>query len=200
MQNLADRFNVVIVRILGVAGHEKGLIEAISSFGVKSILRGDITTLDKWFSDSKKNMWIPYTVWTSVQIRSYFWFVISCIQSEYWKIWTRNNSAFGYFSYSRGDDRRLYVHMCVENLDQKQSAGGEIPIKGCMAGHLFVYTSNKDIIMWLHLCDLEKCLCLSFLSYVKNTSKLIENKNNYTDDSEDCLLNEENIPLKYLNL
>ena len=56
MQNLADRFNVVIVRILGVASHEKGLIEAISSFGVKSILRGDITTLDKWFSDSKKNM------------------------------------------------------------------------------------------------------------------------------------------------
>ena len=41
MQNLADRFNVVIVRILGVAGHEKGLIDAMSSFGVKSILRGD---------------------------------------------------------------------------------------------------------------------------------------------------------------
>ena len=41
MQNLADRFNVVIVRILGVVGHEKGLIDAMSSFGVKSILRGD---------------------------------------------------------------------------------------------------------------------------------------------------------------
>ena len=62
MQNLADRFNVVIVRILGVVGHEKGLIDAMSSFGVKSILRGDILTLDKWFSDSKKNMGIPYTV------------------------------------------------------------------------------------------------------------------------------------------
>ena len=41
----------------------------------------------------------------SDQIRSYFWSVFSCIrtkylrlQSEYRKIWTRNNSAFGHFS------------------------------------------------------------------------------------------------------
>ena len=33
---------------------------------------------------------------------------------------------------------------------------------------------------------------LNFLSCVKNTSKFIENKNNDTDDSEDCLLYEEN--------
>ena len=54
MQSLADRFNVVIVRIFGAAGHRKGLIDAMSSFGVKSILRRDIITLDKWFSDSKE--------------------------------------------------------------------------------------------------------------------------------------------------
>ena len=34
----------------------------------------------------------------SVQIRSYFWSVFSCIQTEYRKIRTRNNSVFGHFS------------------------------------------------------------------------------------------------------
>ena len=34
----------------------------------------------------------------SVQIRSYFWSVFSCIHSEYRKIQTRNNSVFGHFS------------------------------------------------------------------------------------------------------
>ena len=56
MQSLADQFNVVTVTIFGAAGHGKGLIDAMSSFGVKSILRRDIITLDKWFSDSKRNM------------------------------------------------------------------------------------------------------------------------------------------------
>ena len=36
----------------------------------------------------------------SVQIQSYFWFVFSCIQSEYRKIRTRNNYVFGHFSRS----------------------------------------------------------------------------------------------------
>ena len=34
----------------------------------------------------------------SVQIRSYLWSAFSCIQSEYRKIRTRNNSVFGHFS------------------------------------------------------------------------------------------------------
>ena len=33
----------------------------------------------------------------SDRIRSYFWFVFSCIQLEYRKIRTRNNSVFGHF-------------------------------------------------------------------------------------------------------
>ena len=37
----------------------------------------------------------------SVQIRSYFWSVFSCIQSEYRKIRIRNNSVFGHFLRSR---------------------------------------------------------------------------------------------------
>ena len=89
-----------------------------------------------------------------------------------------------------------YAHLPVENLDQKRSAKGEIPTKGCMAGYLFVYTPNKDIIMREYLCDCEECLCLLFLSSIKNTSKFIENKNNGTDYSEYNLLDEENDPIK----
>ena len=33
----------------------------------------------------------------SIQVRSYFWSVFSCIQSEYRKIRTRNNFVFGHF-------------------------------------------------------------------------------------------------------
>ena len=44
MQNLANKYNVTIVRIFGAAGHGKGLIDAMSSFGVKAILRRDIVT------------------------------------------------------------------------------------------------------------------------------------------------------------
>ena len=47
-----------------------------------------------------------------------------------------------------------------------------------------------------YLCDFEECLCLNFLSCIKNTSKFIKNKNNDTDNSEDFLLNEVNDPAK----
>ena len=120
----------------------------MSSFGVKLILRRDVITLNKRFSESK-------------EICEYLIF--------------------------RGDHRMSYVHLPVENLDQKRSPRGEIPIISCMAGHLFVYMSNNDIIMQECLCDCEECLCLNLLSSVKNTSKLIENKNNDTNDSEHCL-------------
>ena len=36
----------------------------------------------------------------SVQIRSYFWSIFSCIWTEYRQIWNRNNSAFEHFSRS----------------------------------------------------------------------------------------------------
>ena len=42
----------------------------------------------------------------------------------------------------RGDHHMSYVHLPVENLDQQNSAKGEIPIKGWMTRHLFVYTPN----------------------------------------------------------
>ena len=39
LQELANEFNLTIVRIYGAAGHGKGLIDSMSSFGCKSILR-----------------------------------------------------------------------------------------------------------------------------------------------------------------
>ena len=53
IQSLADQFNVVIVRILRAADHGKGLIDAMSNFGVDSILRRDTIILDKCFSENK---------------------------------------------------------------------------------------------------------------------------------------------------
>ena len=45
MQTLSNDDNVKIIRIYGAAGHGKGLIDAMSSFGVKSILRRDVVGL-----------------------------------------------------------------------------------------------------------------------------------------------------------
>ena len=49
-----------------------------------------------------------------------------------------------------------------------------------MAGHLLASMQNKNIVMQEYLCDCEECLCLKFLSCIKNTSKFIKNKNNGT--------------------
>ena len=49
----------------------------------------------------------------SVQIRSYFWSVFSCIQSEYRKIQTRNNSLFGHFSRSDYIDHIITDCYCI---------------------------------------------------------------------------------------
>ena len=39
IQKLSDMDNIRIIRLHGAAGHGKGLIDAMSNFGVKSILR-----------------------------------------------------------------------------------------------------------------------------------------------------------------
>ena len=54
MQNLADTYNITIIRLYGAAGHDKGLIDAMSSFGVKSILRRDRIAFNKWFDNSEE--------------------------------------------------------------------------------------------------------------------------------------------------
>ena len=53
-QNLANKYNVRIIRLYGAARHGKGLIDAMSSFGVKSILKRDIVTWDAWYANKEK--------------------------------------------------------------------------------------------------------------------------------------------------
>ena len=52
MEQLADIYNVTVMRVYGAAGHGKSLIDAMSSFGVKNILRQSIITNDWWFENS----------------------------------------------------------------------------------------------------------------------------------------------------
>ena len=58
----------------------------------------------KSFFKSESSFLIPASVVThcvkSVQMQSFFWSVFFCIQSEYRKIWTRENFVFGNFSRS----------------------------------------------------------------------------------------------------
>ena len=50
MQNLSDTYTLKIIRVFGAAG----LINAMSSFGAKSILRRDIVAFHMWFANSKE--------------------------------------------------------------------------------------------------------------------------------------------------
>ena len=49
LQKLANEFNLRIMRTYGAAGHGKGTIDAMSSFGVNNVLRRDIVTQDVFF-------------------------------------------------------------------------------------------------------------------------------------------------------
>ena len=62
----------------------------------------------------------------NVQIRRFFWFVFSCIQSEYRKARTRKNSVFGHFSRSvnlalSADQQRL-LRIVVQNNNRLYGA------------------------------------------------------------------------------
>ena len=54
LQEQSGKFNVVILRIYGAARHGKGLIDSMSSFGCKSILRRDMIGKGVWFSSSEE--------------------------------------------------------------------------------------------------------------------------------------------------
>ena len=49
MKLLAKRHNIKIYWYYGVAGHGWGLVDAMSSFGVKQPLKHEIITNDNWF-------------------------------------------------------------------------------------------------------------------------------------------------------
>ena len=49
MQQLADTYNCTILRTYGAAGHGKGVVDSMSPWGVKDILRRDIVGQDLWW-------------------------------------------------------------------------------------------------------------------------------------------------------
>ena len=52
MACLAKKYGISIGWFYGTAGHGKGLIHAMSSFGCKSALQHDILATDTWFNSS----------------------------------------------------------------------------------------------------------------------------------------------------
>ena len=59
IMNCSNKCNVRIFRIYRAAGHGKGLIDAMPSFGVKAILEGDIVSHNFWFERSNEYWRIP---------------------------------------------------------------------------------------------------------------------------------------------
>ena len=53
-QLLSNEFNLRIIRTYGAAGHGKGVIDAMSSFGLKNVLRHNIVTQDAFFNTSEE--------------------------------------------------------------------------------------------------------------------------------------------------
>ena len=51
---MADEFKLRIIRTYGAAGHGKGVIDAMSSFCEKNVLRHDIVTLNVFFLTKAK--------------------------------------------------------------------------------------------------------------------------------------------------
>lgn len=54
MQYLSDKYNIWIINIYRTTGHGKGLIDVISGFAVKSVLRRYIVTQDYRFQNSSE--------------------------------------------------------------------------------------------------------------------------------------------------
>ena len=82
---------------------KKRKLGAVFSVATWSILFGTTIVCKNIFRQIKKieQSWRrPEDCVKSVQIRGFFWSVFFCIQSEYRKIRTKNNSVFGRFSRS----------------------------------------------------------------------------------------------------
>ena len=51
--NLSSSIGKVVIAYYGVSGHGKGIVDAMSSFGVKEPLRKEIVQKDFWYTSSK---------------------------------------------------------------------------------------------------------------------------------------------------
>ena len=91
-----------------------------------------------------------------VQIRSYFWSVFSCIQSEYRKIRIRNNSVFGNFL-----RRVLYI-----NVTDTTGSGPYFWVLSRIPWLNF-FVNSWSLQNFLDLnCSLEKCFRFGYISSI----------------------------------
>ena len=56
MKKLAQMYDIEVVWFHGEVGHGRGIVDSMSSFGCKAILRDAVVTGDLWFPDADK-MW-----------------------------------------------------------------------------------------------------------------------------------------------
>ena len=115
----------------------------------------------------------------SVQIRNYFWYVFSCIQSESRKIRSRNNPVFGPFSRSDRTENnqkkfKHQINFCKKLLRTKKKS----------------YYSNLDIKKAIDNKTFWKTMIPLFTKGPLKGEKinLIENGKNISNDTDFCYI------------
>ena len=137
-------YQVRIVQLYGAAGHGKGLIETMSCFSVKSILRKDIVK-----SILRKDI-----------VTGHVW----CKNSEGMCGHLRKNQP----DCIKGNKIMIYQHLDRVKINEKRMARPQLPIAGCMKQHLFDYKPGDTKILcreFLHDCL--QCLQLEFHKCIK---------------------------------
>ena len=94
----------------------------------------------------------------SVQIRSFFWSVFSCIRTEYRKIQTRKNSEFGHFS--RHNILSTRTNFFLSSSGKIESVQ-EFKIK-LFSSSCFIADNSHVKIVWLHVAVFSKHDILHF--------------------------------------
>ena len=114
-QKLADDFNLRIIRTYGAAGHGKGVIDAMSSYRAKNVLRHDIVTLDILFKSSesivdylaKKK---PQFSYTNVPADKVALLRFKLISKIHWK--SKDCMKEHLFMFEKGKDVLLKEYLC----------------------------------------------------------------------------------------
>ena len=124
------------------------------------MLESSLNKSSKWFKKSfQYNVFPSFFLYCSkhcvksVQIRSNFWSVFSCIQSKYRKIRIKNNSVFGHFSRSENfqkSDSLIYLWV-VAFYKSKQNNKNLAFFWNLLVGKLGKNDIFSEIHRWLLL-------------------------------------------------
>ena len=118
----------------------------------------------------------------SVQIRSYFWSAFSCIQTEYRKIRTRNNSVFGHFI-------TLLTVCCVIAGEprflpfEKRKYANFLATKLSLPGKFFLSFIKcfENCTAVLNCCFCPACFSVLFLDQLKTLGTQMGYQNSWPD-------------------